>query len=109
MENEIMVQCDRFKQCNAPLCPLDNDLDKRVWYSGDDVCVSRKYGKHRWIKKQRGINMKQYKCWIDKPVTYEMLYNASRPPKPLTEEQIIARNDRLAKGRANSPLFKHLT
>ena len=32
-----MKSCERFDQCNVPLCPLDEHLDKRCWYSDEAV------------------------------------------------------------------------
>lgn len=47
-----MNSCSKFESCSAPLCPLDPEIAKRVWYSEEDVCH---YNKHRWIKKQKSI------------------------------------------------------
>jgi hypothetical protein len=30
--------CPKWEGCNAPLCPLDPDLFKRVMHDGDAVC-----------------------------------------------------------------------
>jgi hypothetical protein len=30
--------CPKWERCNAPLCPLDPDLFKRVMQDGDPVC-----------------------------------------------------------------------
>lgn len=30
--------CPKWDKCNAPLCPLDPDLFKRVMHDGDAVC-----------------------------------------------------------------------
>ena len=30
--------CPKWERCNAPLCPLDADLFKRVMQDGDPVC-----------------------------------------------------------------------
>ncbi len=76
-----MKSCDRFDQCDAPLCPLDENLDKRCWYSDEAVCLSRKHGKSRWVKKQKSIVQRQTKSWLDRPVTYRELFDASRPRK----------------------------
>ena len=99
----LREQCQRFEKCDAPLCPLDEDIEKRVWYVGEEICRAQKHNKHRWIKKQRSIVRRQTKTWLDKAITYEMLYNASRPPKnrEVTQAQLAA----LAKARANSPRF----
>ena len=96
-----MERCTRFNICNAPLCPLDSDIKDRVWWADEEVCRSRKYGQHRWIRKQRSIQRRETKSWIDKPITYEMLIDASWPRKPMTKEQRTANIAVLVKARAN--------
>lgn len=32
-------QCPKFNQCNAPVCPLDEEWQKRKHISGDKCCV----------------------------------------------------------------------
>jgi hypothetical protein len=90
-----MINCNRFESCNAPLCPLDTELTSRVWYPDEDVCKCQKHNKHRWIKKQRSIVRRQTKSYLDRPITYQELYDSSRP-RQLTGEMI----NRLALMRA---------
>ena len=81
------VLCNRFQECSAPLCPLDPNLKDRCWYHDEEICRSRKHGSGvRWIKKQRSIVKRKTKCYLDKPVTYAQLFEASRP-KQLSDEQ----------------------
>ena len=82
----IIEKCNRFNECSAPLCPLDPDIKSQIWYHDEEICKSQKYNKHRWIKKQRSIVRRQTKSYLDKPITYEQLYAASRP-KRLSDEQ----------------------
>jgi hypothetical protein len=76
-----MNSCDRFDQCGAPLCPLDEHLNKRCWYSDESVCQSRKHGNRSWVKKQKSIVQRQTKSWLNRPVMFQDLYDASRPRK----------------------------
>ena len=88
-----MDECPSFESCNASLCPLDSGLSDRVWYADEDVCAGRAGSGKRWIKKQRSIVRRQTKCWLDRPVTYQQLYDASRP-RQLSEEareKLVAR------------------
>lgn len=39
---EVMEQCSKYNKCNAPLCPLDPDMRKRVYYAGEPVCTMEK-------------------------------------------------------------------
>jgi len=91
-----MNQCTMFEKCNAPLCPLDPGVKARIWWADEEICRSRKYGQHRWIRKQRSIQKNQTQNWLDKPVTYQMLFDASRP-MALTDEQRAAKRAALVK------------
>jgi len=92
--------CGIFSKCSAPLCPLDTGLKHRVWYADEDVCRSRKYGQHRWIKKQRSIQKRQTQSWLNRPVTWKMLYDASRPMQ-ISPEERKRRKERMRKLRAS--------
>jgi len=85
--------CKSFERCDASLCPLDPDLSDRVWYADEDVCRGKGGFGLRWIKKQRSIQRNQTKSWLDKPITQQQLYNASRPRQMSDEarEKLVAR------------------
>jgi len=34
-----IIKCPKFNQCNAPICPLDPEWNKRKHISGDKCCV----------------------------------------------------------------------
>jgi hypothetical protein len=38
MKNLTLFQCPKFQHCNAPVCPLDSDWQKRKHINGDRVC-----------------------------------------------------------------------
>ena len=76
-----MKGCNRFEKCSAPLCPLDENVKKRCWYSDEEICRSRKHGNRRWVKKQKNIVKRRVKSWFNRPVTYQELFDASRPRK----------------------------
>ena len=86
MPVKTMENCSRFSECSSPLCPLDPDIKKRVWFHDEEICKSREHNKHRWIKKQRSIVRRKTKSYLNKPITYEQLYAVSRP-KQLSDEQ----------------------
>lgn len=98
--NSNPEKCPSFETCSAMLCPLDPDLKGRTWFADEDICRSRTYGQRRWVRKQRSIQKRQTKSWLERPVTYDELFNASRP-KQLTDEQRQAMAERLAKSRLN--------
>jgi hypothetical protein len=96
---ESMEQCPQFESCSASLCPLDAFIKDRTWYSDEAVCNSRKHGCHRWIRKQRSIQRRLTQCWLEKAITWQELFDASRP-KQLSPEQIQALKERLARMRS---------
>jgi len=98
--------CNRFNSCSAPLCPLDLELDRRVWYADEPVCESRKHSLRRWIRKQRLIKKRKYKKWLEKPVTYQMIYDVSRPPQYSDEtRRKMAERMRHMQARNNSQIM----
>ena len=94
-----MNECPSFESCNAGLCPLDSDLNLRVWYADEDICKGRAGSGKRWIKKQRSIVRRQTKCWLDKPISFQELHDASRP-RVLTNTQRKNLTERMAGLRA---------
>ena len=55
MKAELMKDCRYFESCDAPLCPLDPDIDKRTWFADEPICKCRKFAKLLWRKNQRKI------------------------------------------------------
>lgn len=49
------TQCPRYEGCDAPLCPLADDLRSLTWFPGEPVCPMRKYARLPWLRKQRRI------------------------------------------------------
>jgi len=99
METIKMQACPSFNTCDAPLCPLDPELDKRVWFTDEDICKSKRHGSGvRWIKKQRSIVKRQTKNWLNRPVTHQQLYDNSRP-RQMSDAKRAELKERLAKAR----------
>ena len=48
-------KCPSCKMCDAPLCPLDKDIQWRYWFPDESICKDRKFGMLDWIKNQRKI------------------------------------------------------
>ena len=52
-------ECPSFIGCSAPLCPLDEDLDIRVWYPDEPICVREGIsGDYPWLNTQKKIAKK---------------------------------------------------
>ena len=43
------------RYCDAPLCPLDKDIQWRYWFPDEPICKDRKFGMLDWINNQRKI------------------------------------------------------
>lgn len=99
-----MQSCPHYESCNAVFCPLDPELEKRVWIPAleHEVCKYRKVNKRNWVKKQRSILRRQTKSWFKptrdypdgKPITFKLLWNASRP-RVLSPEHRQRLSDRM--------------
>ena len=35
---KLMKKCSRFQRCSVPLCPLDPEVEKRVYLEGESTC-----------------------------------------------------------------------
>ena len=71
-----------------------------MWYADEDICQGRAGSGKRWIKKQRSIVRRQYKKWLNRPVTYQELFDKSRPKK-FTDVQRAELVSRMSQMRAS--------
>lgn len=102
----VMKECSSFNTCDAPLCPLDKDIHDRIWYSDEDICQGRGGSGKRWIKKQRSIVKRQTKSWLNRPITFQQLYDASRPRK-LSDAQRAELVSRMTQIRASRKIISN--
>jgi len=79
--------CPKFNTCSAPLCPLDPELKKRIWFWDEPICRNPEFKNLRWIKKQKSIQKRRTKSWLNRPITIIDLIRASRPRKLSPEER----------------------
>jgi hypothetical protein len=49
------IDCLKFEECSAPLCPLADNLKDLVSYPDEEICRARKFQSLPWIKKQKRI------------------------------------------------------
>ena len=56
-----MEDCSKFNYCRAPICPLDRNLEKRVYLKGEPVCP-------RWdnYKFRKRLSEEQFEKYIRK-------------------------------------------
>ena len=84
---ELMEECSSFLTCDAPLCPLDKDVDLRIWYPDEPICKGHYAKGVRWIRKQRSIIRNQTKSWLNgNYITKKQLEDASKPKKISMEQ-----------------------
>ena len=50
------AKCPRFGLCSAPICPLDPNRQKAIWYPDEEICKNREMAKQfKFIQVQRKI------------------------------------------------------
>ena len=87
------ITCGLFENCLAPLCPLDKNSLKGIWYSDEEICRSRTHGNLTWIRAQRKIARVKAEGYF----TLEMLADIRTARRGLTglgpneEEQVQLR------------------
>lgn len=57
--NKAITECKHFETCEAPLCPLDDNLDSCIWYSDEEICRSSIFKKLQWIRIQKRLRKRQ--------------------------------------------------
>ena len=65
------IDCPKFEDCSATLCPLANNLRHLIWYADEAICKRRDFQALGWIKKQKAIV--KVKAPTDRYFTVEML------------------------------------
>jgi hypothetical protein len=47
------IDCQKYEECSAPICPLDNSVKCGVWYADEDICQLRRFQRLPWVIKQK--------------------------------------------------------
>jgi hypothetical protein len=48
------VDCQKYEECSAPICPLEkNSVDNGIWYADEEICQVRKCQRLPLIMKQK--------------------------------------------------------
>ena len=74
-------KCRYADRCSAPLCPLDDNIEKRIWYPDEPICVRRDFSHLLFIQNQRKIAKKVMDR--DTFYTYDMLNRRMRITKTM--------------------------
>jgi hypothetical protein len=69
----ISKQCPYFEKCNAPICPLNPDIEKAIWYSSEEICRNKEFKNLSFIINQKKIAKLNQKHVIQGFFTYTML------------------------------------
>jgi hypothetical protein len=69
----IPEQCPFFNSCNAPICPLDENKEKVIWYSDEAICKNRDFSDLDFIKTQKKISKLNKKYEVFGFFTFKML------------------------------------
>ena len=69
----IPEQCPFFNSCNAPICPLDENKGKVIWYSDEAICKNRDFSDLEYIKTQKKIAKVNKKHSVKGYFTFKML------------------------------------
>ena len=48
-------KCNLYEKCSAPLCPLDGQINKRLWFPDEEICRARWAQTLSWIQAQKKI------------------------------------------------------
>jgi len=73
-ERTEKIECQKFEECSATLCPLDEiSMSGGIWYSDEEICQARKFQRLPWVKKQKLVV--KAGASNDKYFTVEMLEN----------------------------------
>ena len=48
-------ECRYFNNCAATLCPLDKNIETRIWFPDEEICKNREYANFPFVKTQKKI------------------------------------------------------
>ena len=67
------IECPYFDSCDAPICPLDENKEKTLWYSDEAKCKNRDFSDHEFIKTQKKVSKLNKKYAVYGFFTLKML------------------------------------
>ncbi|MGB9677951.1 MAG: hypothetical protein ACPLZ9_04960 [Candidatus Ratteibacteria bacterium] len=74
----ISKRCPYFGKCNAPICPMDPDKERAVWYPDEEICKNREFNNLNFIITQKKIAKINKRHEVQGIFTFAML---NRPLK----------------------------
>jgi hypothetical protein len=67
------IECPYFDSCNAPICPLDENKEKAIWYSDEAICKNPEYSGLDFIITQKKIAKVNKTHSVNGYFTFKML------------------------------------
>ena len=67
------IECPYFDSCNAPICPLDENKEKAIWYSHEAICKNPEYSDLDFIITQKKITKVNKTRSVKGYFTFKML------------------------------------
>ena len=96
-------ECRFYEGCTAPLCPLNTNLGRSIWYPGEPVCHLKEAPD--WARKQRRIarlpGIDHSRCFTIRMLTSLAQVNKGLqgiPPDDPEEEKAWLRQQRKPRG-----------
>ena len=97
-----ICECSSYEKCEAPLCPLSEELDSCVWYPDEQVCMARKFTSLHWVRIQK--RLRKYKVKGDAGYfTKQMLEDTRRCTKTTKGIDPDSRKARQVEDTGDSP------
>ncbi|MGC8585739.1 MAG: hypothetical protein ACP5L4_06490 [Thermoplasmata archaeon] len=51
----MIIDCPYFQKCSAPICPMDPEKERAVWYPDEEICRNREFNDLDLIITQKKI------------------------------------------------------
>jgi len=90
-----MHSCPNYKTCNANLCPLDSDIEKRTWFIGEDVCNRKDHTDMPMVRRQKQLNKRKPMEYSEKPLFAVWLSESAPKKRRLSPEHRAALAERM--------------
>lgn len=84
-----MNKCSNFKTCSANICPLDQDVSKRRWMVGEDVCRNKDFEGKPWLRRQRKLNRTTPASLLHQALDLDYLITTAPKKRTLSPEHKV--------------------
>jgi|GEM_PF-3178805 len=81
-----MKNCHNYLTCNANICPVDPDRNKRSWFIGEDACSRKDFASLPMTRRQKQLNRKKPREYLGQPLYADWLTRTAPKKRSLSEE-----------------------